>query len=337
MTFRIVLFILLFVFNPGFLSKALGQQAPDYSDLSYWAAHPDKDDPSDRTPGASVSHLSENKKIDIFFLHPTTHTKGNPKQNWNGDILNEKLRTKTEEGTILHQASIFNGAGNVYAPFYRQAHIKSYYTKDKATAKKAFDLAYEDVRAAFIHYLKFNNNGRPFIIAAHSQGTNHATTLIQEIVDLDSQLRNQLVAAYLVGMPIPKNAFKKIPVCETPEQTNCFCSWRTFKEEYTPKKYVLGDTIAVTNPISWTTNKEKVDKSKNKGSVLKDFDAGFTQQLVGAQIHNGMLWVDKPKFPGSFLLTTKNYHIADFNLFYESVRENSIARVERFYQKHNKQ
>jgi len=332
----ISLFLLMMI-NFGFITGAQGQQAPDYAQLEYWAAHPNKEDLSDQIPQAGVSTLKENQKVDVFFLHPTTFTKGKPKQNWNGDILDEKLRTKTENGTILHQASIFNGAGNVYAPFYRQAHLESYFTKDTVRAKQAFDLAYDDVKAAFMYYLENNNQGKPFIIASHSQGTTHAIRLFKEIVDKDKQLQEQLVAGYLVGIPVAKDDFNNIPVCETPEQTNCFCAWRTFKEGYTPKKRIAGNSIAVTNPISWTTTKEKVDKSRNKGSVLKDFDAGFTQHLVGAQIHNGILWVDKPKFPGSFLLISKNYHIADFNLFYESVRDNSINRVNSYHKKHNKQ
>jgi len=327
-TIHLVLFVSL---SLAFASQTSGQQAPDYAQLKFWAAHPGKEDPSDRIPQVGISTLDDNQKVDVFFLHPTTYTKGKPKGNWNGDVLDEELRTKTENGTILHQASIFNGAGKVYAPFYRQAHLESYFTKDTVRAIQAFDVAYHDVKSAFLHYLENRNQGRPFIIASHSQGTTHAIQLIKEIVDKDKRLLEQLVAAYLVGIPVAKNDFNNIPVCETPEQTNCFCAWRTFKEGFTPKKQRVGEGIAVTNPISWTTSKEKVDKSRNKGSVLKDFDAGFTQSLVGAQVHNGLLWVDKPKFPGSFLLISKNYHIADFNLFYESVRDNIISRVKNYH------
>ena len=333
-TFQLILFVL---FSFGFVTETTCQQVPDYSQLEFWAAHPDKEDPSDSLPQGDISTLNVNQKVDVFFLHPTTYTKGKPKGNWNGNILDEKLRAKTENGTILHQASIFNGAGKVYAPFYRQAHLEAYFTKDKARAKQAFDEAYDDVKAAFVYFLKNNNQGRPFIIAAHSQGTTHAGRLIKELVDKDKHLQKQLVAAYLVGMPVPKDSFSNIPVCDTPAQVNCFCSWRTFKEGHTPKKQIYGDNIAVTNPISWTTSKEKVDKSRNKGSVLKDFDAGFTQHLVGAQVQNGILWIDKPKFPGSFLLISKNYHIADFNLFYESVRDNSISRVNSYHKQYNRQ
>jgi len=307
-----------------------GQTAPDYSDLYYWAAHPDKEDNADRVPDAALQDNQKGSKVDVFFLHPTTHTKGNPNGQWNGSVTDEKLREKTSDGTILHQASIFNGTGRVFAPYYRQAHLKAYFTKKKDLAKKAFDFAYEDVKAAFEYYLQNENNGRPFIIASHSQGTTHMGRLMKERIDNDPKLREQLVAAYLIGMPVPKDSFDNIPICESPEQTGCFCSWRTYKEGYLPKKHAQGSHIAVSNPLSWTTQENKVSKDKNPGSVLAKFEKGFVANLVGAEIHNGLLWVVKPKFPGSFLLISGNYHIADFNLFYLSVRENSILRKQTY-------
>jgi hypothetical protein len=52
--------------------------------------------------------------------------------------------------------------------------------------------------------------------------------------------------------------------------------------------------------------------------------------LVCTQIHEDLLWVSKPKFPWSFLLTTKNYHIADYNFFYADIRHNAQVRVNAF-------
>ena len=311
-------------------SQLQGQTPPDYSDLYYWAAHPEKVDNADRVPDSALADNQKESNIDVFFLHPTTHTKGNPNGQWNGSVTDEALREKTNDGTILHQASIFNGAGRVYAPYYRQAHLKAYFTKKKDLAKAAFDFAYEDVKAAFDYYMENENNGRPIIIASHSQGTTHMGRLMQEYFDKDPALRKQLVAAYLIGMPVPKDSFENIPLCESPKQTGCFCSWRTFQEDHLPKKYALGDQIGVTNPLSWTATKEKVSKDKNPGSVLAKYEKGLVPNLVGAEVHNGVLWVEKPKFPGSFLWISKNYHIADLNLFYLSVRENSMSRAQSY-------
>jgi len=230
--------ILILLAFAGHCFVANGQQAPDYAKLEFWAAHPNKEDPADKLPSTTLEDNQNSSNVDVFFLHPTTFTKGKPKENWNGSVKDLDLRMKTDSGTIMHQASIFNGAGRVFAPYYRQAHLHSYYTKDKARAKLAFEKAYQDVKAAFTHFLKNENKDRPIILAAHSQGTNHATMLLQEFFEKDPALKERLVVAYLVGMPIGKNAFATIPLCETATQTNCFCSWRTFKEGHLPKKYV---------------------------------------------------------------------------------------------------
>ncbi|TAK41333.1 MAG: DUF3089 domain-containing protein [Saprospiraceae bacterium] len=303
---------------------------PDYSNPESWAALPGKIDPADRTPDTAFTDEQATASADVFFLHPTTFTYKS--KGWNGATGDDKLNKKTDESTILHQASIFNGAGRVYAPRYRQAHLRSYFTDDKASASEAFDLAYEDLKAAFEYYLAHYNQGRPIIIASHSQGTQHALRLIKEFFD-DKPLRQQLVAAYLLGWPIPENALKSIPPCESPDQTGCFCSWRSYKYGHSPRNFPLGDTISVVNPLLWTTSQEQAPKSLNMGTVLSKYEKPYPQ-IADAKIENGLLWVHKPKFPGSFLLTRKNYHVADFNFFWVNVRMNAQLRVVAFNAAH---
>ncbi len=316
-----------------FLAKAQNvPAAPDYSNPDHWASLPSKQDNSDRVPDSSIKDRQAEAEVDVFFIHPTTYTQRKKINDWwNGPIDNAELNASTDNGTILHQSSAFNGAGRIYAPRYRQAHIKSYYPKEKnrAKAKAAFALAYQDVKAAFEYYLENYNDGRPIIIAAHSQGTTHAGPLMRAFFD-GKPLQEKLVAAYIVGMPVPKDYFKNIPVCQDEFDTNCFCTWRTFKEGGYPKKHEKGNNFAVTNPLSWTTDTSLAPKIMNQGAVLRDFDAGFTTNLVGARVQDGILWINKPKFPWSFLIWTKNYHIADFNLFYKSIRDNAIERSNRY-------
>jgi Protein of unknown function (DUF3089) len=305
--------------------------APNYTDLKNWAAHPDKNDPADSIPkGTDFKNTQNEAQVDVFFIHPTSLTMQRGNTHWNGDVNDAKLNKKTDGGSILYQASIFNAAGRIYAPRYRQAHIVSYFTSDKASAMKAFDVAYEDVRHAFEHYLKNWNNGRPIIIASHSQGTTHAIRLIKEFFD-DKPLKNKLVVAYIVGMPVQKKAFLTITVCETPEQTGCFCGWRTFKEGGTTR-FPMGDKIAVVNPITWKTSTEKSDISLHKGGVLIGFQAS-SQNTLSAQIHEGVLWINKPTFKGSFFFRTSNYHIGDYNLFYQNIRKDVERRVGLFWKR----
>jgi hypothetical protein len=306
----------------------------DYSKLTHWAAHPDKSDLSDKSPkNRDISQKVED--VDVFFIHPTTYTQNKGELQWNANIDDSELNKLTDETTILFQASAFNQAGRVYAPRYRQAHLQAFYTDDRILGEKALDFAYQDVKDAFEYYLKNVNRGRPIIIAAHSQGTRHAKILLAEFFD-GKALSNQLVAAYIIGIPVLKNQFKDIPPCENADDLQCFITWRTYKKDKTPKNLPTGDMIAVTNPLSWTTDMKYVDKMANQGAVLRDFDKVF-DNLVDAQIENGILWVHKPKFPFSFLFTRDNYHVADINFFYFNVRTNAAHRSSLFLQKNNKE
>ncbi len=304
----------------------------DYGNLKHWAAHPDKRDNSDLIPGSDAA-LPINLAADVFFIHPTIYNDKGQNLSWNPSITDSVLNTRVDNSTIKFQASAFNAAGRVFAPRYRQAHLISYSTNDKASAKKAFALAYSDVKNAFEHYLKYYNNGRPIIIASHSQGTTHAGPLIKEFFD-GTPLQQQLVVAYLIGLPVPKDYFERIWPCEDADGLNCTISWRTFKRDYVPDDKPLGDSILVTNPLSWKIDTTYVSKAKNKGAVLRNFDKVLPKR-VDAQVHNGILWANKPRFPWSFMFRKKNYHIADINFYYMDIRTNAKRRVDKWLEARN--
>ena len=94
---------------------------PDYSNLDDWAAHPYKQDPSDSVPGPLRAHYRPDSSVDIFFIHPTTYTSKEKVFGWNAPVDDAELNAKTDYSTILFQAGIFNEAGRVFSPRYRQA------------------------------------------------------------------------------------------------------------------------------------------------------------------------------------------------------------------------
>jgi len=304
----------------------------DYGNLENWAAHPNKRDNADRIP-ATDGLAPKNLKADVFFIHPTIYTKKGKDLPWNPSLNDSVLNNQVDNSTILFQASAFNAAGRVFAPRYRQAHLSAYSTTDTLAAKKALAFAYEDVKNAFEYYLKYYNNGRPIVIASHSQGTTHAGPLIKTYFD-GTSLQQQLVVAYLIGIPVPKNYFKTIWPCEDENGLNCTISWRTFKRDFVPDDRPLGDSILVTNPLSWRIDTTYVSKKQNKGAVIRDFGK-VLKQRVDAQAHNGILWASKPRFPWSFLLRRKNYHIADINFYYMDIRENARHRVFKWLEARN--
>ncbi|HZV69928.1 MAG TPA: DUF3089 domain-containing protein [Saprospiraceae bacterium] len=307
---------------------------PDYTLTQNWAALPMMADSADVIPITSWKDEQTSSHADVFFIHPTTYTGKVKNHQWNADLNDKKLNLSTDKSTIRYQASIFNGAGKVYAPRYRQANLKVFYTlRGTPEAKAVLDIAYEDVRNAFQYYLDHYNQGRPFIIASHSQGSLHASRLISEMID-GKPLQDKMVVAYMPGWPLKNDQFQHITLCKYPDDTGCFCTWRTFKAGYIPPEMHYPDqNIAVTNPVSWSCDQPGCSKDMQIGGVLRNFHT-LMPNLVNAEIHEDLLWVNKPVFPGSFLFNRKNYHIADFNFFYADVRKNAQDRVRVYLSTH---
>jgi hypothetical protein len=266
--------------------------------------------------------------VDVFFVHPTTYVSKSD-TGWNADIDDALINARTDYTSILYQASAFNEC-RVFAPRYRQANIRAYFTTDTASGREAFDLAYEDIKTAFQYYLDHYNNGRPIVIASHSQGTTHAKRLLKEFFE-NKPLKNKLVAAYIIGIGIPKDYFTDLSPCRDSAQTGCFIGWRTYKRGYEPEfvKKENGNGF-VTNPLTWTSTPEYAPKKLNKGGVLRKFNT-VVPGVADAQIHDDVLWIHRPRFQGSVFFRSKNYHIGDINLFYVNIRENLRTRISAFW------
>jgi hypothetical protein len=303
---------------------------PDYGRLESWAAHPNKVDAADSVP--LKSNLKDEQQfaaVDVFFVHPTTFL-GKPKNSfqWNADCNDGELNDKTQLTTILNQATIFNGSCRVYAPYYRQAHLHAFYTDNKKDGEQALDLAYQDVKAAFEYYLQHYNTGRPIVIASHSQGSYHCLKLLKEYFD-GTPLQQKLVTAYLAGRAISPGAFTNIHPTEKPDDIGTWSSWNTFTRGFYPKTYELYYAKALsTNPLLWNSSAAFASKELNHGGVGLHFT--LVPNLVDAQNHDGILWVNKPYVKGRWLLRKKNWHRADMNFFYMNIRENVALRIDAF-------
>ena len=297
-------------------------EAPDYSNKERWLEHPDKDYQYAKLPTNYYDSLFDLKpNIDVFFIHPTLYLKGNK---WNAEINDKKLNKRIGSTAIKYQASVFLGIANIYAPHYRQMHIYSY--TDLKNGYKAFEVAYKDVKNAFLYYWRNNNKSKKYIIAGHSQGTNHLERLLKEIILKNDTMKSQLLLAYLPGMPI-KEFNKNFPVCETKNQINCFLSWRSLAEKYYPNSWEKSDSIKCTNPINWKTDSTISLKDKHLGILFKNHKLKYPNTIVSYN-YKGTVWIKPIKIPFARFYKMKNYHIADYNLFWLNIRNNLRFRLE---------
>lgn len=320
--------------------------APDYAQPAAWAAWPDRASSADTVPPGLDRGLPADQKVDAFFVHPTTYLFGDaPNARYDEPGATS---ARIDDGVLRFQASAFNACCRIYAPHYRQAALAAFRQDGDEKAQAAFELAYSDVRRAFDYYLAHENQGRPFILASHSQGSLHAMRLLQERI-AGQPAERRLVAAYIVGYPVPEQVSRAgVPVCGSPQQTGCFVDWNTVRTGTADSsrersrlvwlegryQHVDGRTLVCVNPLDWMIGGE-ASAQANLGS-LPGVRAGAelkppVAHLTGARCQGAALEVAIPwsRHAGFVDLLTffGSYHILDYNLFYANVRINALQRV----------
>ncbi len=237
--------------------------APDYAQASSWAARPGMTSPADLAP-AGIANAAGERMVDVFFVHPTGFLNG---KEWNSPL---DPNSRTEENTkwmIANQASAFGGCCNIYAPRYREASIFRYLSAPPDIVEKTMDFAYADVVQAFEYFLAHESNGRPFIIASHSQGTTHAFRLIQDHID-GKAIAARMVAGYLIGSQVTNaqaNSLKTVTVCNAPGDTGCIVHWAAFGDGGKPGPEMAG--LVCVNPLSWKRDGPRAPATLHKGGV----------------------------------------------------------------------
>ena len=113
------------------------------------------------------------------------------------------------------QASAFSIACRIYAPRYRQFSASGFYVSDQLAPEVReanSEVAYGDVLTAFRHFITECNDGRPFILAGHSQGSGHLQRLIaEELEGRWDELGARFIAGYIIvsARPLSSYAFPR--------------------------------------------------------------------------------------------------------------------------------
>ena len=215
-----------------FVSQALNsQKLMDYQSSKNWAVIPTKLSPNIQN---SIKDSSLFKNIDVFYIYPTLLVNDQDKR-WNIGIDDTAHRREVLDYAIRFQASAWAEAGRMYAPYYQQAHLRSYDSLANG-GREALLFAYADIKDAFEFYMEHYNNGRGIILAGHSQGSTHVNLLLKDFFD-DKPLQKQLVVAYMPGIGLSKNEFSTIPFLTESKEIGGFVTWNTFKKNVNTDNY----------------------------------------------------------------------------------------------------
>lgn len=305
--------------NKNSSNTSTTSKEPNYAEPYYWAAIPN----------------SLEKEVDVFFVYPTLF--GNTGA-MNMDITDKNMRSLVQ-AVLLKQAAVFKNDCNIYAPYYRQIAM-DVLSMDSLILDKYFSIGLADVEKAFDYYIKNLNNGRPFILAGHSQGSMVLIQLMKDKLE-NSKLMDKLVAAYLIGYSITDNdlsQFKCMKIAEAADDIGVIITYNTQTEFATNSPVLLANANCV-NPLIWKTTTEYAAKELNLGAVFfKDngeVDSIVPQYTDACIDNNGALIVSSHDSDnlniGSFPKGV--YHKFDYSFFFSNLCENVAVRIAAYNQK----
>jgi hypothetical protein len=252
---------------PG-LTPRPGADAPDYRSDEAWLCLPGRADSCSRklpttdlrpagygTPGETGPNPQA--KVDCFYVYPTISRDPGMNSDMNPGV--------EEQGVAWVQMGRLASVCRPFAPMYRQitATALGKLLSGGVDPAPNFAIAYADVLAAWRDFLAHRNQGRPFVLVGHSQGSIHLQRLIQDEID-GKPLARKMVSAVLLGWPVEVpvgktvgGTFKHLPLCTRGGETGCVLTWMTFRAESPPpdpsflgRAKTPGTTAGCTNPAA---------------------------------------------------------------------------------------
>jgi len=310
-------------------ATSVDETVTDYSNPSNWLTKDTKED----------------KAVDIFYVYPTAYQKQS-KEDPNYCTVDNVSMIKGANSAFNRQATAFLPVGNIYAPYYRQADAFYVLGLKPAEQDAAIDLIpAKDVKAAFYYYIDHYNNGRPFILAGHSQGSSVLLSLLTDLSNKRPEVYKRMVAAYAIGCSVTKDYLakpenKQLKFATGPDDTGVIISYNTEGIRVTNNPLVLPNALSI-NPITWTRTSRPATKEFNEGSIklltpavcdmtpIKGVASAQVDTKRGVVVCASVSSADYSTqgLPGV-------YHTYDYPLYFYNIRANAMNRVNHYWAAH---
>jgi hypothetical protein len=309
----------------------------------------------DATPGATATDYSQAKHwlsipvtvqaVDVFYLYPTEYSKANASD---PDICNIDNPTMLAgaASSCGRQATAFEAFANVYAPYYRQADANYVLSLPLAQHDAVIaGIPTRDATAAFDYYIKNFNNGRPFILASHSQGSNVMINLLSGYLKDNPDVYSRMIAAYVIGYPVTAQYLADnthLKFAEGPDDTGVIISYNTQAPDVVPGvNPILSGLIGlVINPITWTRTETLATTTEGLGSLMPDptthvFSPVPQYADARVDIANGVLICTTADEDGLYAATQQAlprgvYHVFDYPFYYFNIQANAQNRANKY-------
>ena len=282
------------------------------------------------------------KEFDTFYIYSTMYFGGGEDDPDYATLDNAEVL----DGIWIEHAiksSVFEESTNLFIPFYRQAGMKlagETWLKTGGIEAAVAGIPYGDITAALDYYFENYNNGRPFIIAGHSQGSAILRLVLRDYFKAHPKYYERMVAAYAIGYSITKgdleaNPHMKFATGET--DTGVIISWHAEGpknvEVNAPNAAMLPNGVAI-NPLNWKRDETYAPASMNLGSLVMDENTGATEIrdidadakvciARGTVVTNAKAIAnDMAEFAGP-----QSYHQDDYSIFCNNIKDNVAKRI----------
>ena len=290
------------------------------------------------------------KDVDTFYIYATEYIlksfdEGAPDF---ADLDNEEMLVGAAGEYLLHAAT-YADSTNVFMPYYRQVglrYVGDVFKRDGIIDAAITGMPYDDILAAIDYYFEHYNNGRPFIIAGHSQGSVIIKYLLEKYFTKHPDYLQRMVAAYAIGYSFTKDYFDanphlKFATGET--DTGVIIAWNTEG----PKNIEVNATNAVVlpgaisiNPLNWKLDDTYAPASMNLGSIilnettgeLEIVDLGADAQVCPSRgvvvTHaKGEAMPEEAAKINEAFFGPEGRHGDDYSFFYSNIKVNVAKRV----------
>ncbi len=273
------------------------------------------------------------KPVDVFHLVPTSWL-GKPDGVVISSVSDEQYRAQAEFNLNL-QASVYYGVCRVFAPHYRQ--LEPYYCvrlSPEERMERESREPLEDAYAALDHYFEHYNNGRPFILSGHSQGSILMIRVLADYMGRHPDVYSRMVAAYIPGYSVTGDYLRENPhlrFAERADDTGVIISYNTEAPTHEGINPVILPGALAINPITWSRGYERAPKEQSLGSIIK---GRVIPRYADARIEEGsgrlVCTTAEPRRLHSNFFPDGIYHMHDFGLYFYDLRKNVETRIEKY-------
>ena len=266
------------------------------------------------------------KDVDLFYVVPTciwdyTDSLGQTRHHM--DIFNTEQRALTDPSIQLAK-SVLADSCNFFSPYYRQISMDSWLTLDTALIEERFKLAYQDVADAFHYYMEHDNQGKPFILAGHSQGAKAVIELLKR--EMTPDISRKLIATYAIGYTVTPEelaGYSTLRPAQDSIDTGVLIGFNsvTRPDAVSP---LFRDNVVCINPVNWRS--DATPATSYQGFTVAQDTTIHTLIVTG---------IDEEQYfiPSvAALLPKGNLHVQEFNLYNEDLRKNVLQRIRAFRQ-----